>query len=169
MAVSHKIFARHAGVERDKRLPIPLIKHCIKVALQEEGACLPCEVSVLITNDAAIRALNLEYRGIDRATDVLSFPMRELTPGAFLRGEVQPEPGSQHVQLGDIILSADTVWAQAKQFRQSVGREAGYLTLHSVLHLLGYDHVDEGPEKKKMRAREKEIQKKAGFGNEDKL
>lgn len=169
MAKRHKIFARHAGMDRDKRLPIPLIKHCIRTALDAEGVGIPCEVSVLITGDEAIRALNLEYRGIDRATDVLSFPMQDLSPGDFHAGHVRLSPGQERLPLGDIILSADTVREQAARFRQSVGREAGYLAIHSVLHLLGYDHVDEGPEKRRMRAREKEIQEKAGFGGEDKL
>ena len=134
------------------------IKRCITAALDVEGIDVPCEINVLITDDEGIRAINKAYRAIDRATDVLSFPMFELTPG-------QPpedwseyrDPATHKVPLGDMAISLERAKAQAKEFGHSTEREVGYLTIHSVLHLLGYDHVDEGPMKKQMRAREEAV------------
>lgn len=165
--IEHKIYARHSGVGKNRRLPIPLIKHCIRVALEAEGVNVPCEISVLITSDNAIQELNRQYREKDKPTDVLSFPMQELVPGEFSADESAVSPETGLLPLGDIILSADTVYEQAARFRQSAGRESGYLAVHSVLHLLGYDHVDEGADKRKMRRREKIILTKAGFSGDE--
>ena len=134
------------------------IKRCITAALDVQGVDVPCEINVLVTDDAGIRAINKAYRDIDRATDVLSFPMFELTPG-------QPpedwseyrDPATHKVPLGDMAISLERAKAQAAEFGHSAEREVGYLTIHSVLHLLGYDHMDEGPMKKQMRAREEAI------------
>jgi len=157
--IRHKIYARRvaAGV----RLSIPLIKRCICETLRLEGVDMPCEVSVLITDDAGIRGINHEFRGIDSPTDVLSFPVQEFIPGAFESGDVDPETGL--MPLGDIILSAERVDAQAREYGQSRERETAYLVIHSVLHLLGYDHVDEAEEKRKMRRREADILMEMGY------
>ena len=142
-------------------LLLPLRHHiarCIRTALSVQQVDVPCEINVLVTNDAAIREINRIQRGVDSATDVLSFPMFELTAGE-LPADWTPyrDPDSGFVPLGDMALSLERTRAQAKQYGHSVRREIGYLTVHSVLHLLGYDHMDEGEEKRKMRAREEAI------------
>ena len=134
------------------------IKTCILAALKAEGVNVPCEINVLVTDDEAIRVINREGRGIDKATDVLSFPMFDLTPGELPASwDAYIDPGTGLVPLGDMAISYERTKEQARQFGHSSRREVGYLTIHSVLHLLGYDHVDEGEMKKQMRAREKAI------------
>ena len=134
------------------------IRKCILAALDEEGVDVPCEINVLLTDDASIRAINKAYRNIDKATDVLSFPMFELTPGE-LPGEEDADPGTGLVPLGDMVISLEHVAAQAKEYGHSNRRELAYLVTHSVLHLLGYDHLDEGPMKAQMREHEEAIMK----------
>ena len=158
----HRIFVRHRGVEPSARLPIKLIKHCIRAALRAEGLSVPCEVSVLITNDKGIRRLNCKFRGIDKPTDVLSFPMQARKPGEYMKApfEVCPETGL--AMLGDIVMSAERVNSQAQAYGLLPEHEAAYLTVHSVLHLLGYDHIDSAEMKRIMRRREKEIMRELG-------
>ena len=135
------------------------LREVIPAALEAEGVGLPCEVDVLFTDDEGIHQINLEQRDVDRATDVLSFPMFEFTPGEPPTPEDEDllDPGSEVLPLGDMVLSVDHIKAQAAEFGHSARREVGYLTIHSILHLLGYDHVDEGPMKKQMRAAEEAI------------
>lgn len=134
------------------------IKRCIRGALEQEGVTVPCEINVLLTDNPGIRELNRELRDVDRETDVLSFPMFELTPGEFPEDVSDLlDPGSSLLPLGDMALSVEKIQSQAEEFGHSQEREIGYLTVHSVLHLLGYDHLDEGPMKKQMRAREDAI------------
>lgn len=134
------------------------IKRCIQGALDAEGVTVPCEVNVLLTDNEGIREINREYRDIDRTTDVLSFPMFEFVPGEFPENVTELlDPGSALLPLGDMAISVEKVRAQAEEFGHSQERELGYLTVHSVLHLLGYDHVDEGEMKKQMRGREEAI------------
>ena len=135
-----------------------IIRKCIESALLAEKVYVPCEINVLVTNDKGIHAINLASRQIDKPTDVLSFPMFQLEPG------VKPEswdgymdPESDLCPLGDMAISLQRAAAQAKEFGHSLRREVGYLTIHSVLHLLGYDHMDDGPQKAQMRAREEYI------------
>ena len=135
-----------------------IINTCIHAALAAEGISVPCEINVLITDDKGIRAINSESRHLDKATDVLSFPMFDLEPGnPPTDWEDYLDPGSELCPLGDMCISLERAVAQAKEFGHSVRREVGYLTIHSMLHLLGYDHVDEGPMKKQMRGREEAI------------
>ena len=160
----YRIYARHSGVSISDRLSIPLIKRAVREALRLEGVDKPCEVSVLITNDQGIRGINREFRGIDEPTDVLSFPMIDFSPP----GWTDPGPGAEDpdtglIPLGEIVLSADRVIKQAHEHRQTRERETTYLTVHSVLHLLGYDHTDEAEGKRKMREREKLIMKGIGY------
>lgn len=142
-------------------LHLPLsnhIKSCISATLRAEKVPVPCEINVLVTDDQTIRVINNEYRKIDKATDVLSFPMFQFTPGQLpddLTSFLDPETGL--LPLGDMAISLERAEAQAKEFGHTAKREVGYLTIHSVLHLLGYDHVDEGEMKKQMRAREDAI------------
>ena len=134
-----------------------VINQCVEAALLEEGVCVPCEINVLITDDQGIQVINKASRDIDKATDVLSFPMFELTPGTPPAGEEYLDPETGMCPLGDMVISLERAIAQAKEFGHSVKREVGYLTIHSVLHLLGYDHLDEGPQKAAMRAKEEKI------------
>lgn len=134
------------------------IKRCIQGALDAEGITVPCEVNVLLTDNEGIREINRDYREIDRATDVLSFPMFEFVPGEFPEDVSELlDPGSDLLPLGDMAISVEKVNAQAEEFGHSRERELGYLTVHSVLHLLGYDHVDDGEMKKQMRGKEEAI------------
>ena len=135
-----------------------LLDRVISATLEAEGVALPCEISVLLTDDAGIHQINREMREVDRPTDVLSFPMFDLEPGQ------DPETGL--VPLGDMCISLERAAAQAEEFGHSVERELSYLTVHSVLHLLGYDHLDEGPMKAQMRAREEAILEGLGITRE---
>lgn len=150
------------GVSDEKRA---LIRKAIRTALSMEGVTLPCEVDVCITNDAGIHAINHEMRNVDRPTDVLSFPAFDLVPG-----EPPTEADSELLDiatgllpLGDMVISLERVTAQAKEYGHSGRRELAYLTVHSTLHLLGYDHLDEGAEKARMRAREDAIMEALGI------
>ena len=128
----------------------------IAAALTAEQVNVSCEVNVLVTDDAAIHEINLDMRNVDRPTDVLSFPMFDLTPGEK-PGEEDADPDTGLVPLGDMVLSLERAQAQAEEFGHSVEREVCYLAVHSVLHLLGYDHMDEGEMKAQMRGREEDI------------
>ena len=139
------------------------IETVIRTALEEQGVELPCEISVLLTDDEGIHQINLDMRGVDRPTDVLSFPMFELEPGVPPEGEDYLDPESELCPLGDMCISLERAEAQAAEFGHSVEREICYLTVHSVLHLLGYDHLDEGPMKAQMREREEAILEKLGI------
>lgn len=142
-----------------RRLPLWVhLKKCIEAALKEEHVGVPCEINVLVADNQTIRTINKAYRNIDRETDVLSFPMFQFEPGTLpkdLTDYLDPETGL--LPLGDMAISYEKAAAQAKEYGHSVKRELGYLTIHSILHLLGYDHMDEGPMKKQMRAREEAI------------
>ena len=135
------------------------LREVIPTALAAEGVGLPCEVDVLFTDDDGIHQINREQREVDRATDVLSFPMFEFTPGEPPTAEDTDllDPGSGLLPLGDMVLSVDHIRAQAAEFGHRERRELCYLAVHSVLHLLGYDHLDEGPMKRRMRDREEAI------------
>ena len=133
-----------------------LIRRTIRTALAAEGLTAPCEVDVLLTDDDGIHEINRELRQVDRPTDVLSFPEFELTPGQ-LPGPEDADPGTGLIPLGDMVLSMERVAAQAREYGHSKRRELSYLVTHSVLHLLGYDHLDEGPMKAQMLAREEAI------------
>ena len=133
-----------------------LIRRTIRTALAAEGLTAPCEVDVLLTDDDGIHEINREMRQVDRPTDVLSFPEFELTPGQ-LPGPEDADPGTGLIPLGDMVLSMERVAAQAREYGHSKRRELSYLVTHSVMHLLGYDHLDEGPMKAQMRAREEAI------------
>lgn len=134
-----------------------LILRAVKAALRAEGVDEPCAVSALLTDDEGIRAINRDYRGIDSATDVLSFPMNELTPGEFDAAACERDMDSGCILLGDMAFSLERCARQGEEFGHGFERELMYLTVHSVLHLLGYDHVDEGEMKRQMRAREKAV------------
>lgn len=151
------------GVNEGQRA---FIRKVIRTALAAEGMTLPCEIDVRITNDSGIHEINREMRDVDRATDVLSFPVFDLIPGE-LPDEEDADPGTGLIPLGDMVISMEHVTAQAREYGHSNRRELAYLVTHSVLHLLGYDHLDEGPQKKQMRAREEAILAELGITRED--
>ena len=135
-----------------------IITKCIEATLKAEQINIPCEINVLVTNNERIQAINAASRNIDAATDVLSFPMFELEAGmppADWDDYLDPETG--RCPLGDMAISMERASAQAQEYGHSLRREIGYLCVHSVLHLLGYDHLDEGPQKAQMRKREELI------------
>ena len=144
---------------------IELLHKVINTALDAEGVDVPCEVNVLITDDAEIHAINLEQRGVDRPTDVLSFPMFDLEPGEKPE-EDWADPDTELVPLGDMVISLERCAAQAEEYGHPLERELSYLAVHSVLHLLGYDHMDEGPMKAQMRGREEDILNSLGITRE---
>lgn len=156
--MTHKINLVFEQFSLQKFTISSIIRKCIQETLHAEGVSAKCEINVLVTDDAGIHTINRESRQIDRPTDVLSFPMFQLEPGKLPQdwtGYEDPETGL--VPLGDMCMSLERATAQAQEFGHSVKREVGYLTIHSMLHLLGYDHMDEGEQKRQMRAREEKI------------
>ena len=156
----------------DAEVPVPEgleegLRRVITAALAAEGVALPCEISVLLTDDVGIRQVNADMRNIDRATDVLSFPMFELTPGQPPEDEEDLDPETGLCPLGDMCISLERAAAQAREYGHSLEREVSYLAVHSVLHLLGYDHLDEGPMKRQMREREEAILNGLGIRREE--
>ena len=134
------------------------IRKCIQQTLNAEGVDVRCEINVLVTDDAGIRIINRESRDLDKPTDVLSFPMFQLEAGNLPADWMEyMDPASGLVPLGDMCISLERAVAQAQEFGHSTRREVGYLTIHSMLHLLGYDHLDEGEQKRLMRGREEAI------------
>ena len=153
----HKIY-----ISREKRglghlCAEKLIKKYVKKALGAENVTEPCMLSVMLTDNEGIRRVNREFRNIDSATDVLSFPLNELTAGAFDPGLCERDHKTGRILLGDMMISVPRCAEQGEEFGHGFKREICYLTVHSVLHLLGYDHVDEGEMKAMMRSREKMI------------
>ena len=154
----HKINLVFEQLSLEKFTISAIIKKCIQATLDAERISVPCEINVLVTNDAGIHLINKTSRDIDRPTDVLSFPMFQLEPGNPPKDwEEYIDPATGMVPLGDMCISLERAIAQAKEFGHTTRREVGYLTIHSMLHLLGYDHMDEGPQKAQMRAREEII------------
>jgi probable rRNA maturation factor len=142
-----------------------LLRQVIPAALEAEGVAVPWEVDVLFTDDEGIHQINLEQREVDRPTDVLSFPMFDLQPGEHPTEE-DADPGTGLVPLGDMVISLERAQAQGEEYGHGTRREVAYLAVHSVLHLLGYDHMDEGPMKAQMRAREEAILEQLGITRE---
>lgn len=134
------------------------IRKCIQETLKAEGVNVPCEINVLVTDDKGIQTINRESRSLDKPTDVLSFPMFQIEAGHLPEDWTEyQDPATGLVPLGDMCISLERAIAQAQEFGHSTRREVGYLTIHSMLHLLGYDHLDEGEQKRQMRGREETI------------
>ncbi|MCH5138151.1 rRNA maturation RNase YbeY [Clostridiaceae bacterium UIB06] len=152
---------RQDGIEVTEELK-NTINAVIEHALKEEKVEVPCEVSIIFIDNEEIRDINRENRNIDRVTDVLSFPMLDYPKGkvfkeVYLNYEFEPSDlDDGNLVLGDIALSLEKAKEQSLEFGHSFFREAAYLTVHSILHLLGYDHMEE-EEKEIMRKREEEI------------
>ncbi len=166
--MKHKVYVRREKNGLGNPEAYRIIMRAVKAALSFEGVREACSVSVLLTDDEGIRRINNDMRGRNEATDVLSFPMNELIPGSPDFSGAERE-GDGRVALGDMAFSLERARMQGSQYGHGFQHETAYLTVHSVLHLLGYDHLDEGDEKHKMRAREKAIMaeiKTAGIKND---
>ena len=137
-----------------------LVKRAVLAALREENITEECTLDVTLTDDETIHGINLEHRGVDRPTDVLSFPLNELIPGEFDPENCERDPETGEIFLGDMVISIPRCEAQGEEYGHGYKREVSYLAVHSLLHLLGYDHVDEGEMKAQMRAREDAIMEK---------
>ena len=143
------------------------IRRVVETALDEEGCPYEAEVSVLLTDDEGIHAINRDSRGIDAPTDVLSFPMAEYpAPADFSRLEEEAadcfHPETGELLLGDIVISVEHVLQQAEQYGHSTLRELAFLTAHSMLHLMGYDHMEED-ERLVMEARQEALMQVLGI------
>ncbi len=134
-----------------------LVRRAVTASLEYEGFANDSEVSVTFTDNAGIRALNKSYRDIDKETDVLSFPLTDY------EGTDEPAADEPTVMLGDIVVSLEKAREQAEQFGHSFEREVAFLCVHSMLHLLGYDHVNSEQEDMEMRRRQREILKNMGL------
>ena len=158
MSVRVKIlFADEREGETVSRAVQRLIRRAVKQTLLYEGVSGRMQISVTFTDDEGIRELNRQFREIDRATDVLSFPLID-----FAGGESLPDDGSE-AALGDVVLSLERAQAQAQEFGHTVEREIAFLTVHSMLHLLGYDHVNSDEEDAEMRRRQREVLERMGL------
>ena len=155
--MQHEIYVSREVKNLGHRNSAALIKKAANMALDAEGVDVPCIISVMLTDEEGIHAVNREFRGVDAATDVLSFPQNELIPGDFHSEDCEKDLDTGAVLLGDMMISIPRCEAQGEEFGHGYERELMYLTVHSVLHLLGYDHMDEGEQKRQMRAREKAI------------
>ena len=160
MAKRHYIPVTSDVPGADSKNNCALIRRAIRTALETEGADLRCEIDVLLTDDEGIRTINREMRQVDSPTDVLSFPEFMFTPGqpptAVTAAELC-DPATGLLPLGDMVLNVERVKAQAAEYGHTRRRELAYLVTHSVLHLLGYDHLDEGPMKRQMRSHEEAV------------
>lgn len=133
-----------------------LVRRCCHAVLVQENFEGSAEISVTFVNDAQIRELNKQHRNIDKATDVLSFPLGE--NGEY---DVNLETGAK--VLGDIVISMERAVAQAEEYGHQLQREVAFLTVHSMLHLLGYDHVNGGLEAVHMREKEEAVLTQLGL------
>ncbi|MDR1642970.1 MAG: rRNA maturation RNase YbeY [Clostridiales bacterium] len=133
------------------------MRRAASAALEMESPGLQAEASVIITTSEEIKRLNKKHRGIDRETDVLSFPLYKTLPTG------QENKNLPELLLGDIVISLEKAKAQAEEYGHSLKRELAFLTVHSCLHLFGYDHCDEESEKA-MFAKQDQILERAGIG-----
>ena len=141
--------------DNQKRIKLPtgtrlLIRKACTATLKLEGFDDPAEVEVTLVNDDTIREMNGKFRNIDASTDVLSFPLGE--NGVY---DENPETGAK--MLGDIVISVEHAVSQAALYGHGIEREVAFLTVHSMLHLLGYDHENGGLEKTSMREKEEKV------------
>ncbi|HCW53482.1 MAG TPA: rRNA maturation RNase YbeY [Clostridium sp.] len=162
---------RQEKIEADEEL-VSLLEKVIEFTLKEEEVEVDCEVSLLFVDNDEIRQINNETRGINSVTDVLSFPMLDYEDKKVFK-EVyknyefsQSDCDGEELVLGDVVLSLERALEQSKEFNHSFEREASYLVVHSILHLLGYDHMEE-EDKVVMRKREEEILNKLNITRED--
>lgn len=136
-----------------------LIEDCTAAALEEEGIDDTAEVSVTFVDNAGIRELNNEHRGIDKETDVLSFPLGD-------DDGYEIDPDNDAIMLGDIVISLERAAQQAEEYGHSYRREVAFLITHSLFHLLGYDHVNGEEEEKLMFGKQEKVLDKLGITRE---
>ncbi len=146
---------------KEKNIKLPtgtrlLIRKACNATLNFEGIIEPAEVDVSIVTDEIIKKMNNEFRNIDSSTDVLSFPLAE-------NGEFDKNPENGNLMLGDIVISVDHALSQADLYGHGIEREMAFLTVHSMLHLLGYDHVNGGLEQTIMREKEEKVLEALGL------
>lgn len=134
-----------------------LVRRAIVTTLEYEGYRNDCAVSVTFTDDEGIRELNRRFRQIDRATDVLSFPLFDF------EGSEEPPAEEFENMMGDIVLSLERAEAQAQEFGHSTRREVAFLCVHSMLHLLGYDHETSEEDELDMRRRQSDVMERMGL------
>ena len=139
-----------------------LVEKCARNVLSRENVDFPAEIDITVVDADTIREMNAEYRSKDSVTDVLSFPMYEFYNGEP-REELDEEPDTGCVMLGDMSLCYTRACEQAKEFGHSAARECGYLTTHSLLHLLGYDHERNDEDTRLMRSKEEEYMNAIGL------
>ena len=132
-----------------------LIEKCAKNVLERENIPFDAEIDARVVDAEEIRRLNAEFRDKDAVTDVLSFPMFDYYNGAP-REDLEPDPESGRVMLGDMVLCYTRACEQAEEYGHSAARECGFLTTHSVLHLLGYDHERNDEDTRLMRSKEED-------------
>ena len=156
-----KIYLQFSTDGEGVKIPVgvrPLIRKCCAAVLKKEGIADACEISVTFVDNETIRVINSQTRGIDKETDVLSFPLGE-------NGEYEVNYATDALLLGDIVISLSMAVEQAQEYGHSVEREIAFLTVHSMLHLLGYDHIEDG-DRVVMRAREEEVLNYLGITRE---
>lgn len=151
------------GTNRQKIVPVTrelrsIVKRCCVETLYEEGFSGDFEVSVTFTDNEGIKQINNEYRDIDRETDVLSFPMTD--DGE----EFTVDPETDCFMLGDIVISLEKALSQSEEYGHSFKREVAFLTVHSMLHLLGYDHEKSEEEEKEMFGKQEIVLEAIGLG-----
>ena len=159
--VKHKIVFD----DRQKAVKLPtgirmLLRRTCNAALEYEQFEGPAEINISFVDDEEIKVLNNNFRGIDKSTDVLSFPLAD-------NGKYDIDLSTGYKMLGDVVISVEHAMAQAKEFGHTINREMAYLTVHSVLHILGYDHVNDKIEALHMREHEEAILEKLGLSRDD--
>lgn len=157
--MTDKIKVIIANDQKEVKIPTGvrmLVRRCCHAVLVQENFVGSAEISVTFVDDARIQELNKQHRNIDKATDVLSFPLGE--NGVY---DENPETGAK--MLGDIVISMERAVAQAEEYGHPLQREVAFLTVHSMLHLLGYDHVNGGLEAVHMREKEEAVLTQLGL------
>ncbi len=157
--MKEKIKVRISNEQKEVKIPTGvrlLVRRCCNAVLTFENFSEPAEISVSFVDDEEIHRLNKLHRNVDRSTDVLSFPLGE-------NGVYDKDPGTGMCYLGDIVISIPTAVRQAYTYGHTLQREIGFLTVHSMLHLLGYDHVNGGIEAVHMREKEERVLTELGL------
>lgn len=139
-----------------------LIENSVSQSMALEGFEVPAEISILLVDNVRIHQINLEHRGVDRPTDVLSFPLVEMKEGVILSNEGDFDLDENMLLLGDIVLSLEMAQSQAVEYGHSLQREVAFLVTHGVFHLLGYDHM-EPEEEKRMLQKQEDVLKRMGL------
>ena len=154
--------------EQDKETLTPEIGQAIRdvceSTLKSEECDFDAQISITLTDNETIREINKSNRSIDKATDVLSFPLLEFDDDGVADGEYETDGG--YVMLGDIVISMERAMEQAREYGHSFIREVAFLTAHSMLHLLGYDHVDDEEGERVMNEKQESVLTALGITRE---